>query len=144
MPKVKGKLTDKQKKQIIADYVECGNYSAVSRKYGISDTYVKKIVKSNEECSKMLEQKKEENMQSMLEYLDTLNNKKKKIISKLLDAIESKAENIDNFTNVKDVASAYGILIDKELKISELRKQPEGTEIKKVLIVNDLPKDNKA
>ena len=41
MSKVKSKrkkLTDKQKKLIIADYIECGNYCEVARKHGITDT----------------------------------------------------------------------------------------------------------
>jgi len=40
MSKVRKKLTDKKKKLIIADYIECGNYSEVARKHNVSDTTV--------------------------------------------------------------------------------------------------------
>lgn len=136
----KTKLTDKQKKQIIADYVDCNNYSEVARKHKISDTTVRKIVKTDEDCLKKLEQKKEENTQDVLEYMDSLKERKKLIVDKLLKAIEEKAENLDSFTNIKDVASAYGIIIDKELKIKELRKQNSSDDAG-VTIINDLPKE---
>ena len=140
MSKVRKKLTDKKKKLIIADYIECGNYSEVARKHNISDTTVRKLVKSDENSSKKIEQKKEENTQDVLEYMDSLKERKKLIVDKLLKAIEEKAENLDSFTNIKDVASAYGIIIDKELKIKELRKQNSSDDTG-VTIINDLPKE---
>jgi transposase-like protein len=139
MSKVRKKLTDKKKKLIIADYIECGNYSEVARKHNISDTTVRKLVKSDENSSKKIEQKKEENTQDVLAYMDSLKNRKKVIVEKLLTAIEDKVDNLDNFTNIKDVASAYGIIIDKELKLREIKNQASNTE-SGVVIVDDLPK----
>lgn len=139
MSKVRKKLTDKKKKLIIADYIECGNYSEVARKHNISDTTVRKLVKSDENSSKKIEQKKEENTQDVLAYMDSLKNRKKVIVEKLLTAIEDKADNLDSFTNIKDVASAYGIIIDKELKLREIKNQTSNSE-NGVVIVDDLPK----
>lgn len=139
MSKVRTKLTDKKKKLIIADYIECGNYSEVARKHKVSDTTVRKLVKSDKNCLEKIEQKKEENTQDVLEYMDTLKDRKKKIVEKLLKAIEDKADNLDSFTNIKDVASAYGIIIDKELKLKEIKNQTSNTE-SGVVIVDDLPK----
>ena len=87
-----------------------------------------------------MNKKKEENTQDVLEYMDSLKERKKLIVDKLLKAIEEKAENLDSFTNIKDVASAYGIIIDKELKIKELRKQNSSDDTG-VTIINDLPKE---
>lgn len=139
MSKVRKKLTDKKKKLIIADYIECGNYSEVARKHNISDTTVRKLVKSDKTSSKKIEQKKEENTQDVLAYMDSLKDRKKTIVDKLLKAIENKADNLDNFTNIKDVASAYGIIIDKELKLREIKNQTSNSE-NGVVIVDDLPK----
>lgn len=50
------------------------------------------------------------------------NNKRLQVISKLVNAIDDKADKVDAFTNVKDLASAYGILIDKEFKFAEMQK----------------------
>lgn len=118
------KLTDKQKKKIIADYVETNNYCESARKNNVSEYTVRKICKdeSNKDVKKKLEQKKEENTKSMLEMISKTNEKRLTVISKLVDAIDNKADKIDAFTNVKDLASAYGILIDKELRFAEMQK----------------------
>ena len=58
MSKVRTKLTDKKKKLIIADYIECGNYSEVARKHKVSDTTVRKLVKSDKDSLEKIEQKK--------------------------------------------------------------------------------------
>lgn len=140
MSKVRKKLTDKKKKLIVADYIDCGNYSEVARKHGVSDTTVRKLVKTDSESLKKIEQKKEENTKDVLEYMDSLNEKKKSIINKLLLAIEDKADKLDSFTNIKDVASAYGIIIDKEIKLREIKTHEKNNE-DGVVIVDDLPKD---
>ena len=116
------KLTDKEKKIIIADYIECGNYSEVARKYKISVTAVKKIVQADEESLIKFKQKKEENTKSTLEYMEEQHEVKKRLLDKLLKGMEIKAEEIDMFTNIKDLATAYGIILDKELKVLELQK----------------------
>lgn len=140
MSKVRKKLTDKKKKLIVADYIDCGNYSEVARKHGVSDTTVRKLVNTDSESLKKIEQKKEENTKDVLEYMDSLNEKKKSIINKLLLAIEDKADKLDSFTNIKDVASAYGIIIDKEIKLREIKTYEKNNE-DGVVIVDDLPKD---
>ncbi len=116
------KLTDKQKKIIIADYVETQNYSETARRNNVSDVTVKDVVTKNETTLKILEQKKQENTQSTIEYMQTQHESKKRILDKILKAIEEKADNIDMFTNIKDLATAYGIILDKELKFMEMQR----------------------
>jgi hypothetical protein len=116
------KLTDKQKKKIIADYVETQNYSETARRNNVSDVTVKDVVTKNETTLKILEQKKQENTQSTIEYMQTQHESKKRILDKILKAIEEKADNIDMFTNIKDLATAYGIILDKELKFMEMQR----------------------
>ena len=116
------KLTDKQKKKIIADYVETQNYSETARLNNVSDMTVKRLVDDNEEVLKIVEQKKQENTQSTIEYMQTQHESKKRILDKILKAIEEKADNIDMFTNIKDLATAYGIILDKELKFMEMQR----------------------
>ena len=52
------RLTDKQKKKIIADYVELGSYNAVARKHGVSNHTVKRIALGEAETSKKVQHKK--------------------------------------------------------------------------------------
>ena len=137
------KLTDKQKKKIIADYVDNNNYSETARINNISETSVRRIVKGNEDITEKVEQKKEENTQDIFKYIETKNKEKKKIIDLCFKALNDKLEKTDIFTNVKDIVTVYGILIDKELKFKELEiKRQELNSNKKIdgriTIVNDL------
>ena len=139
----RNKLTDKQKKKIIADYVDNNNYSETARINNISETSVRRIVKGNKGITEKVEQKKEENTQDMFKYIETKNKEKKKIIDLCFKALNDKLEKTDIFTNVKDIITVYGILIDKELKFKELEiKRQELNSNKKIdgriTIVNDL------
>ena len=122
------KLTDKDKKNIIADYVECQNYSEVARKYKISDTAVKKIVLADKDSLNKLEEKKEENTKDILKYMDSIYDKQKKVIDLSLEALEKKLTNPDMFTNVKDIATVYGVIFDKALKYKEIQIKNEETD----------------
>lgn len=122
------KLTDKQKKKIIADYVENQNYRETARINEVSVDTVRRLVLNDDEVVKTLTQKKQENTQSTIEYMQTQHESKKRILDKILKAIEEKADNVDMFTNIKDLATAYGIILDKELKVLELNKKNENNE----------------
>lgn len=122
------KFTDLEKKNIIADYVDCQNYSQVAKKYNVSVEAIRRIVKEDKNIVKKLETKKEENTQSTIEYMQTQHETKKRILDKILKAIETKAEDIDMFTNIKDLATAYGIILDKELKVLELQRSKSEME----------------
>lgn len=142
-----GKLTDKQKKEIIADYVECQNYSETARKFNISDNAVRKIVLNNKDSSRMFEQKSEENTEEVLEAMKKRSKTKINLLDKLFEAMDGKLDNIDMFTNIKDLATAYGIIMDKELKRYELElKKQELSKpvenIQRVEIINTLPRDD--
>ena len=53
------RLTDKERKQIIAEYVDCQSYNEVAKKHKISATTVKKWVLKDTESVKKCEQKKQ-------------------------------------------------------------------------------------
>ena len=115
------KLTDKQKKKIIADYVETQNYSEVARMNNVSVNTVKNTVLADEETANKCNQKKEENTKDILEYMDSITEKQKNIIDLSLEALETKLQNPDMFTNVKDIATVYGVIFDKALKYKEMK-----------------------
>ena len=117
------RLTDKEGKQLVAEYIECGSYNKVGKKHGISATTVKNWVLKEKEIVEKCEQKKIENTEEVLEAMQNRRETKIKILDKIFKAIDNKLENIDMFTNIKDLATAYGIIMDKELKIKELELQ---------------------
>lgn len=123
-----GKLNDLDKKKIIESYVECQNYSEVARNFKVSATTVKSIVDGDTKTLKNLEQKKKENTKNVLNEMSKRSQKKIQILDKLLNGIDKKATRIDENTNIKDLATAYGILIDKDLKIAEAQAN-EGEKI---------------
>ena len=127
----RNKLTDKQKKKIIADYIDNNNYSETARMNNISETSVRRIVKGNEGITEKVEQKKEENSQDMFEYMKNKDNDKKRIVELCFEALDKKLSNLDMFTNVKDIATVYGIIMDKELKFRELELRKQEIENQK-------------
>lgn len=115
------KLTDKQKKKIIADYMENQNYSETGRLNNVSNKTVERLVKNNEEVSNKVKEKKEENTKDILQYMDNIAEKQKEIIDLSLDVLEEKLSNPDLFTNIRDVAIVYGTIFDKALKYKEMK-----------------------
>ena len=114
-------LGDKKRKLIIADYVRLQNYREVARVHGVSDVTVRRLVAKEPKVSQDVAQKQIENTEDTLAYMASQHETKKRIADKLLKAIETKAETVDMFTNVKDLTTAYGIIVDKELKFAEIK-----------------------
>lgn len=52
------RLTDRQKKKIIADYVELQSYNAVAKKNNVTHQTVKRVVTASPEFTKIAQQKK--------------------------------------------------------------------------------------
>lgn len=104
-------LTDKEKKKITAEYVECGSYNAIAKKYGIADSTVKRIVLSNPETKKKAERKKEQNTVDILAHMDTKKDTVNQIIDKYLIALLDE-EKIEKATPAQ-LTTALGTLIDK-------------------------------
>ena len=139
-------LTDKQRKEIIASYIECENYSEVARKFNVADNTVRDIVLKDEGIAKKLEQKHKENTEEVLEAMKKRTKRKIQLIDKIFSAMDGKLDNIDMFTNIKDLATAYGIIMDKELKVEELKLKKEeigkdDNKIQRIEIINDLPQE---
>lgn len=123
------KLTDRQKKKIIADYVDNGNYSETARMNNTTDTTVRTIIKENKNIAlKKMEQKKEENTQDMLQYLESKKEDKKRVIELCFKALEDKLASPDMFTSIRDIAMVYGIIVDKDLKIKEIEATKSNVE----------------
>ena len=115
------RLTDADKQKIIADYVINQNYRETARLNNVSDNEVRNIVKANKDISQKLASKKEETTQDMMQFLISQYSDKQRILKKLLKAIEEKSQDADTNT-LKELSTAYGIIMDKELKIMEMQR----------------------
>ena len=139
------KLTDKQRKKIIADYSINQNYCETARINKVSEFTVRRICKNpdNKEITKVIEDKKNQNTRDVLEYMDSIAEDQKKVLKLSLDALIQKLENPDMFTGVKDIAMVYGVIFDKAVKSEEVKaklNEDNSKDKKKVVIVNDLPR----
>lgn len=105
------KLSDRQHKQLIARYAETNNYRQVAREFGISYTTVKRHVSGDAETVKKVAQKKEENTQDILSFLDSRKGKIYDILDKLIEGMNDE-EKIQR-TGLQALATAYGIVVDK-------------------------------
>lgn len=80
------KLTDRQRKRIVAEYVNGGiSQRALAQRYQVSQKTISKIL-STAECREKVSKKKEENTQSMLEYLDSQKDRAQSLIDKILSS----------------------------------------------------------
>ena len=105
------KLTDKQKKKIIADYVESGSYSATARKFKVNPSTVKRVIDNNPNVQKKAEQKKEENTIDMLTFLDSRKDKAQQFIDLCFAALLS-PEKV-GAAQLSQITTAMGTMIDK-------------------------------
>ncbi len=103
------RLTDKDKKRILADYAETENYRETARNFGIDDRTVRKICKESTETTKLVEQKKEKNTADMLLFMDSRKHKAQNIIDNCLDILPEKLEK----ANAVQLATVMAIIIDK-------------------------------
>lgn len=104
------RLTDKRKKQIVADYLELGSYNAVSKMHGVSRQTVKNIVTSDTDFGRKLQQKKDENTADILAYMESKRNAVCDIIEVGLAVLPDK---IQTAKSASEVTTALGTLIDK-------------------------------
>lgn len=108
------RLTDEQKKKIIADYVESGSYNATAKKNGISPNTVKKIVNGNANIAQKCKLKKEQNTADMLAYMESRKAKAQEAVDAYLEALKD-PEKIKS-AKLSEIATAMGIVVDKFTK----------------------------
>ncbi len=106
-----GRLTDKQRKEMISDRAEGMSYRQLAERYGTSVTTVKRTLAKNPEVSQKVTQKKESNTADILAHMDAKKNTVNEIIDKALDVLNDK-EKLSR-TGPMQLATMLGIVIDK-------------------------------
>lgn len=105
------RLTDRQKKKILADYLETQSVNAAAKKNKVSWDAANKVLKEAGEVEKKLEQKKDQNTADILAYMESQRDIVCQIIGKGL-AVLNDPEKLAEATP-SQITTAMGTLIDK-------------------------------
>lgn len=89
-------------------------------KYGVSPSAIQKIITSNPDLKELCTEKKQQNTQDMLEYLDTRTQKAQHVLDLAFDALQDPTKY--NKASVQSIATMMGIIIDKYAQLAELSK----------------------
>lgn len=117
------RLTDKQKKEIIADYIQLGSYNAVAKLHGVSKDTVKRVVQSCEDFAQKAQQKKEENTADILAFMDGKKQDVCAIISLYLEYLQD-LNKLDR-ASIQSIATSLGIIIDKFTQGADRKPETE-------------------
>lgn len=105
------RLTDKQRKQIIADYVELGSYRGVAKKHGVTADTVRRAVLGDSATAQKTTHKKEENTADILAHMDAKKDTVNEIIDKALNVLNDEVKL--SRSSPMQIATMLGIVIDK-------------------------------
>lgn len=111
------RLTDKEKKKIIADRVDGMSIRQLSKKYKVSTTTIQRIIHGNPEITQMVTQKKDENTADILAFMDGKKQDVCDIISLYLEYLKD-PDKLKR-ASVQSIATSLGIIIDKFTKDAE-------------------------
>ena len=123
------KLTDKQKKQILAHYAETQNYRETARITGVAETTVRRVIKNMPNVAEKVAQKKEQNTADVLGFMAGKKDVVCRIINSYLEAMLA-PDKIAK-ANPVQLATALGIIIDK---FTAQESKPVNTELMEALL----------
>ena len=119
------RLTDRQKKKILADYLETQSVNAAAKKNKVSWDAANKVLKEAGEVEKKLKQKKEQNTADILTYMESQRDIVCQIIGKGL-AVLNDPEKLAEATP-SQITTALGTLIDKWTQAQGMGADEAGT-----------------
>lgn len=105
------RLTDRQKKRIIADRVEGLSIRQIAAKHKVSTTTVLRTIQKDPDIQQKLSDKKAQNTADIMEHMDKQRDKVCEIIDTYLEALLDQ-ERIDR-ANPAQLTTALGTVIDK-------------------------------
>lgn len=115
------RLTDRQKKQILAELIEGVSIRALAKKYGVSTTTIQRIKKSDTELAQKVTLKKEQNTIDILQHMESKKDLVCELIDEyllwLMDPKKLKA------STLSQISTALGTVIDKFTKIGAVDGQ---------------------
>ena len=127
------RLTDRQKKKILADYVQTNNYCATAKLNEVSANTVKKIVQTNADIAEKLIRKKEENTADVLTYMESQRDTVCQIIGKGLAVLNDPAKLAE--ATPSQITTAIGTLIDKWTLLQEKTANDDSERVRVIIDV---------
>lgn len=131
------RLTDRQKKKIVADYIELQSFNAVSKIHGVSRQTVKNVVDKMPDIGQKLQQKREENTKDALQHLE-------KRFNQMISALDLQLAELNDQEKAKAAplsqnSTSFGTLVDKMLLVQDKLSNSKGPEDKdKVEVIIDV------
>lgn len=121
------KLTDRQRKHLIADRANGMSLSKLAAKYNVSVWAVRQTLEKNPEAAEKCRQKKEQNTLDMLAYMDA----RKSVAQDLVDAILTDMADPERraAASFRELATALGILVDKFTATAPKKENEEPVKI---------------
>ena len=104
------RLADRQKKKIVADYLETESYNATAKKNGVCGQTVRRVIEESQGITENLKRKKEENTADILAYMDS---RRKQVCDIIEVGLAVLPEKIQTAKTASEVTTAIGTLIDK-------------------------------
>lgn len=126
------RLTDKQRKKIVTDYVELGSYNAVAKKHKVAASTVKRLCEKMPEMQQKAKHKKEQNTADILAHMESKKDAVNRVIDRYLDALLDE-ERIAKASPAQ-LTTALGTLIDKFTGIqAEISRDEQDDPLSKAL-----------
>lgn len=121
-----GKLSDKQKKHVVADRADGMSLRKLASKYHVSTYAIRKALQDEPEAAQIITQKKEQNTADILAHMEARRDKICEIIDAGLEALPDKIAGAKTAT---DVTTTLGILIDKFTAVPDKALEDEAFEL---------------
>lgn len=118
-----GKLSDKDRKKIIAYRVNGLTYKAIADKYHVSITTIRRTIDADPTTEKRLKQKKEKDTLDMLAFMDAQKADVQEFIKLGLETMKD-PEKLRR-TGIQSIATAIGIVLDKYIQLAKMAPRSE-------------------
>ena len=117
------RLTDKQKKKIVADYLETQSVNAAAQRNNVSWGTARKVLDEIGDIEQKLEEKKQENTDDILAYMES----KRKAVCNIIElGLSVLPDKIEQARSATEVTTALGTLIDKFTAYKVTRWESSG------------------
>ena len=121
------KLTDKQRKMIMAERASGSTLQRLAEKYHVSITTIRRTLAADPETAKMVQEKKEENRQDMLAFMDAQTANAQRLLSRIMSALDDPEKLAD--ASPRDLATVFGIVVDKFTQTAQQKDPVEPVKI---------------